>query len=175
MRSPFPGMDPYLEQYWGDIHHRLIVYLSDALQKELPGDLRARVDERVFVEPDEGMPRGIVPDVRVVERGRQLHPRPRAGNGVATAEPLIVHMEQDEPVRQGFIEIIDIKSVSPGASEPATYGRFRTSHPLRVVSGINLTILDGSRCGSCVAFFSRPGSLPLLGRAVRQGTRSHTA
>ena len=21
MRSPFPGMDPYLEQYWGDVHH----------------------------------------------------------------------------------------------------------------------------------------------------------
>ncbi len=36
MRSPFPGTDPYLEQYWGDIHHRLITYISDALQKELP-------------------------------------------------------------------------------------------------------------------------------------------
>jgi hypothetical protein len=107
MRSPFPGMDPYLEQFWGDIHHRLITYMSDALQKELPGDLRARVDERVFVEPDD---RKIVPDVRVVERGRPSHPRLRAGNGIATAEPLIVHMERDEPVRQGFIEIIDIKS-----------------------------------------------------------------
>jgi hypothetical protein len=20
MKSPFPGMDPYLEQYWGDVH-----------------------------------------------------------------------------------------------------------------------------------------------------------
>jgi hypothetical protein len=110
MRSPFPGMDPYLEQFWGDIHHRLIVYLSDARQKELPGDLRSRVDERIFVEPDEGTPHKMVPDVRVVERGRQLHPRLRAGNGVATAEPLIIHMEQDEPVRQGFIEIIDIGS-----------------------------------------------------------------
>jgi hypothetical protein len=26
------------------------------------------------------------------------------------AEPLVVHLEQDEPVRQGFIEILDIKS-----------------------------------------------------------------
>ena len=32
------------------------------------------------------------------------------GNGIAVAEPLVVHLEQDEPVRQGFIEIIDIKS-----------------------------------------------------------------
>ena len=37
MRSPFPGMDPYLEQFWGDVHHRLITYTCDALQRHLPG------------------------------------------------------------------------------------------------------------------------------------------
>ncbi len=109
MRSPFPGMDPYLEQFWGDVHHRLIVYLSDALQKQLPGDLRARVDERVFVEPEDGIRRGIVPDVRVVERGRREDQTLRASNGIAVAEPLVIHLA-DEPARQGFVEIIDIKS-----------------------------------------------------------------
>jgi hypothetical protein len=33
--------------------------------------------------------------------------------------------------------------VSPGASKPATYGRFKTSHPLRVVTVIESTISDG--------------------------------
>jgi hypothetical protein len=103
-------MDPYLEQFWSDLHHRLITYSSDALQKQLPGDLRARVDERVFVEPAEGRGRNIAPDVRVVERGHRQEPGLRASDGVAVAEPLVVHLEQDEPVRQGFIEIIDIKS-----------------------------------------------------------------
>ena len=52
MHSPFPGMNPYLEQYWGDIHQRLIIYSSDALQKQLPGDLRARVNRaRVTSSP----------------------------------------------------------------------------------------------------------------------------
>ena len=112
MRSPFPGMDPYLEQYWGDIHHTLITYARGALQRELPGDLVARVDERVFVEPSEGRGRNIVPDVRVVERGRPGGGGmgTGTGNGVAVAEPLVVHLEQSEPIRQGFIEIIDIKS-----------------------------------------------------------------
>jgi Protein of unknown function (DUF4058) len=110
MHSRFPGMNPYLEQFWGDIHHRLITYSSDALQKQLPGDLRARVDERVFVEPEEGKPRNIVPDVRVVERGRRDDARLRASNGIAVAEPLIIRLDQNEPIRQGFIEIIDIKS-----------------------------------------------------------------
>jgi Protein of unknown function (DUF4058) len=111
MRSPFPGMDPYLEQFWGDVQHRLITYLSDAIQKQLPGDLRARVNERVYVEPEEGRARNIVPDVRIIERGRHQDSAQNAGNGgIALAEPLVVHMEQDEPVRQGYIEIIDIKS-----------------------------------------------------------------
>src|SRR5438552_7171583 len=43
-------MDPYLESHWGDVHARLIIYSSDQLQKSLPKDLRARVEERVFVE-----------------------------------------------------------------------------------------------------------------------------
>jgi hypothetical protein len=110
MLSPFPGMDPYLEQYWGDVHNRLITYSCDALQKHLPGDLRARMGERVFVEPTDGLGRNIIPDVRVVERGRPQERIHDTSNGIAVAEPLVVHLEQDEPVRQGFIEIIDIKS-----------------------------------------------------------------
>ncbi|MCY2980937.1 MAG: DUF4058 family protein [Planctomycetota bacterium] len=45
MKSPFPGVDPYLEQHWGDIHTRLIAYLSDQISDQLPRDLQARVEE----------------------------------------------------------------------------------------------------------------------------------
>ena len=110
MRSPFPGMDPYLEQYWGDVHHRLITYMCDTLQRHLPGELVARMDERIFVEPSEGHGRNIIPDVRVVERGRPKERDVATGNGIAVAEPLVVHFEESDPIRQGFIEIIDIKS-----------------------------------------------------------------
>jgi hypothetical protein len=65
--------------------------------------------------------------------------------------------------------------LSPGASEPATYGRFRTSHPLRVVSAFNLTILDGSRFGSSVVFFGKLCSLFQPGGAVSQSSVSCTA
>jgi hypothetical protein len=50
MPSPFAGMDPYLEQFWRDVHASLIIYARDQLQSQLPGDLRARVEERVVVE-----------------------------------------------------------------------------------------------------------------------------
>ncbi len=40
MPSPFPGMDPYLEDHWRDVHTRLVVYICDALQDTVPSDLR---------------------------------------------------------------------------------------------------------------------------------------
>jgi len=37
--SPFPGMNPWLELYLGDVHHSLIQHARDGLQEHLPGDL----------------------------------------------------------------------------------------------------------------------------------------
>src|SRR5688500_3569142 len=50
MENPFPGMDPYMEQQWGDAHHAIITYARDQLSPHLPPALLARIGERVFVE-----------------------------------------------------------------------------------------------------------------------------
>lgn len=127
MSSPFPGMDPWLESHWRDVHSSLVIYARDALQRRLPPPLRARVEERVFVESPEEQRRSSFPDVRVVE-----HPRaPRAGaaspsGAAAVAEPLLVHVK-DEPVTQRYLEIVDtsggrvvcvIEMVSPTNKAP---------------------------------------------------------
>jgi len=52
-KSPFPGMDPYMESRWADIHARLIVYASNQLNSQLPGDLSARIEETLTVEEDD--------------------------------------------------------------------------------------------------------------------------
>jgi hypothetical protein len=112
MKSPFPGMDPFLELHWGDVHHRLITYMSDAIQVNLPDDLLARVEERVFVEADLAYTRRIVPDVRVVETVEPLR-RARGDGGVAVAvdspdvaeaEPYVFELYGLE-ITEGFIEI----------------------------------------------------------------------
>ena len=95
MASPFPGMDPYLEQFWRDVHASLVIYARDALQGRLPGDLRARVEERVVVEPFEGQDRDVYPDVRVVERGRGPSAAVAAETEVAVAEPLVVRLASE--------------------------------------------------------------------------------
>lgn len=49
MPSPFPGMDPYLEQSgaWGDFNHEFISCLRAAIASRLPEIYDARIEERV--------------------------------------------------------------------------------------------------------------------------------
>jgi hypothetical protein len=99
-------MDPYLEARWGDVHQSLITYARDALQPQLPPDLRARVEERVFVETEAEQIRRIVPDLHVA----QYHPNHAAPpalhetGGVVMAEPMVFLLE-DEAVTEAYIEI----------------------------------------------------------------------
>lgn len=110
-------MDPYLERHWGDIHHRLVQYACDQIQESLPESLRARVEERVFIDSDMGPDRSIFPDVRIIERSRSLRttaPLPveqkdQGDGSVAIAEPILVRY-QEEAITEGFIEIRDGRS-----------------------------------------------------------------
>lgn len=104
-RSPFPGMDPYLERHWRDVHGSLVIYARDALNEQLGGGLVARCDERLVIEQSDAPPRGIHPDVRVVEHGLDGLPVRPLG-GVAVAEPVVVEVP-DEPVTERFVDIID--------------------------------------------------------------------
>src|SRR5208282_2552106 len=106
MPSPFPGMDPYLEAHWRDVHASLVIYIRDALQDGLPSELRARVEERVVMETDEGIGNSLFPDVRVIERGPPRQPPVSTASARSESRPLIVEAES-EPLTETFIEIID--------------------------------------------------------------------
>ncbi len=108
MNSPFPGMDPYLEQRWLDVHQRLCTYACDQLQEQLGGDLVARLGERLIVESLFDPSRSIYPGVRVVEDGLGDLMVATAPTAVAmdVAEPLVVEAAS-EPEPQAFIEIIE--------------------------------------------------------------------
>jgi hypothetical protein len=106
-KNPFPGMNPYLERHWGDIHARLVLYACDQLNEQLPDPLRARVEERVYLESPSG-PAGVaVPDVRVIEKRPHARPSQSTGpqdGGVALAEPLVIELPH-ERITETFIEI----------------------------------------------------------------------
>jgi Protein of unknown function (DUF4058) len=41
MRSPFPGMDPYLEDRWRDAHSSIVLYAREQLQSQIMPTYRA--------------------------------------------------------------------------------------------------------------------------------------
>ncbi len=107
--NPFPGMNPFLERSWRDIHTSLITYTRDALQEGLPDALLARAEERVFLEtvPDANG-RSFSPDVIVVERPVWDTDE---GGGTATAtrpvaKPVKFTVRPSETT-QRYIEILD--------------------------------------------------------------------
>jgi hypothetical protein len=105
MGSPFPGMDPYLEAHWGDVHARLIVYSSDALQRQMPGGLLVRAEEHVSVGQGEGAVRGFYPDVRISERDSTAT-EPTSPGHAAVAEPQVFPINI-EPRTQRSLRIYD--------------------------------------------------------------------
>ena len=109
MKSPFPGMDPYMERHWRDVHASLVLYARDMLQPQLGGSLRARVEERVVLDsPDWGETQAFYPDVRIEERARPAREvlAKAAEFGTAVAEPTVIR-RLEETHTEGFVQIID--------------------------------------------------------------------
>jgi hypothetical protein len=105
-QNPFPGMNPYLEQYWRDVHTRLMTYLCDQLQGELPEGLWATVEEEVTVDDDllESAQR-FRPDVHVAEAWDADGGSATATAAVAVAEPLV--MIVPEVRAQRHVQIVE--------------------------------------------------------------------
>lgn len=106
MKSPFPGMDPYLEAHWRDVHTSMMTYIRDQIQGQLPFDLVARVEESVSVDYEERS-RSIAPDISIVEDFHDVGFGDQSG-GVAVAEPLIVLEEVTQIARH--VQILDLSS-----------------------------------------------------------------
>ncbi len=101
MKSPFPGMDPYLEPHWPGLHTQLAALATAELNRVLPDDLVARPEERLSIESTEELIRSVTPDVMVYQpEGTDL-----ADGGLAISAPykLVVSVE---PITERFIRII---------------------------------------------------------------------
>jgi hypothetical protein len=98
-------MDPYLEQFWPDVHARLILYACDQLEEQLPGNLIARVEERVVLETEEE-PRVVYPDVKITERPGRGFPGSGVASQVSVIEPVIVEY-RGEPATETYLNILE--------------------------------------------------------------------
>ena len=110
MESPFPGMDPYLEEpsFWPDVHHELIATIRDQIQGQLSSGYRAVITPYVAFESIEITPvRRAVPDVAIIERD---FPGGTTGEAAAIAEaPLTLPALMVVPVEYARIEIRTVR------------------------------------------------------------------
>ncbi len=120
MRSPFPGMDPYLEagHLWHTVHTHLVVEICKDLQPQIVPRYVASSEERVLLGFHEG---GVEPDVGVRDPSRQP-----AGNTAVAVRP---STEQVTPP-----EIISI----PELSSPERFVTIRDAISHEIVTAIEI-------------------------------------
>lgn len=154
MPSPFPGMDPYLEARWSDVHAALCPAIRAALQPLLPAGLRARANEEVLLEASGGERLGrFEADAVVVEgKPRADPPRPVGARTGGLVEPILV--EKLRPLRvDRWVQIIDttngnqvvtaIKVLSPWNKRSGTLNRrYRRKLERYLDAGVNVVELD---------------------------------
>lgn len=143
MPSPFPGMDPYLENpsVWPDIHHKLISAAADLLSDQLLPKYVVRVDLRVYVSDERDPGRDLAPDVRIV-RNPNVATSALVTMGAAATDPvepveativveeeitearlLVKHAASREVVT--VIEVLSPANKVPGARGWENYGSKR--------------------------------------------------
>src|SRR5262249_32857678 len=107
--SPFPGMDPYLEDpaFCSDFHLTFVGCWREAIADVLPAPYGRRLDKTViFVQLREGVIKLIYRDV-AVSRARKRRGRiPRHKGTTAVLEPTVIPHQVFKKVRQGRIEIL---------------------------------------------------------------------
>ncbi|MBI4616219.1 MAG: DUF4058 family protein [Planctomycetes bacterium] len=112
MRSPFPGMDPYLEHaaLWPDVHAGLV----HAIREELGGRVGERywvgLERRVYIEYEGPAERGIlVPDVTVAGSDAAKS----GGSGRASPAPIVLEVPDLLPVevREVYLVVRELPSM----------------------------------------------------------------
>ena len=123
VRSPFPGMDPYLEARWADLHPSLNVYVAEAIQRTLPLALRARVVNQLMVLDD----------------------------GTAAADPVVMVLDTTANFRLvTVIELLRAAHKVPGEFHNAYLNRLRR-YAADGVNVIEVDLLRSPRIGMAVA------------------------
>jgi hypothetical protein len=93
MPSPFPGMNPYLEDpdIWPDFHTTLFVEIRAELNRRLPAGYYARIDRYVWVEEPDDESTSLLgkPDVFVTEELPAESQQAEAGSTVTACIRLV--------------------------------------------------------------------------------------
>lgn len=106
MKSPFPGMDPYLERpsLWWGFHTRLIGTISRMLIPQVRPSYWVDVEDRVYVDFEDEGRRAIGPDVFILPRPGE--PRRVSPSATAASPTAVVDAPIALPIREHSLKIL---------------------------------------------------------------------
>jgi hypothetical protein len=158
MKSPFPGMDPWLETLWPDVHLSLSFLARDALNKTLPPDLAASAELRISLEsPGYGEFRRLErfrPDVQISTARSDTTVRTPAASAATADRP--IRLLLDEPELDRYVRIVEpatrrvitvIEFLSPANKIGEGLERYRDKRDSYLEEGIHVVEVDLVRRG----------------------------
>ena len=107
MRTPFPGMDPYLEHpaLWPDVHNRLIAAIADALSPLIAPHYYIRLERRTYLLTPDDLAFIGRPDVSVIPTS---DPQLRGTQPASTAEVVEIELPLADQVGQSYLEVHEV-------------------------------------------------------------------
>ncbi len=104
MPSPFPGMNPYLEQEdaWHDFHERFMPAAAEPIAAQVDPRYIVKIDEHLFLQELPAAPRHFLgrADISVTRRYSTRQPKGPGGNAV-----------MDAPI-DGYLPAVDLEGLS---------------------------------------------------------------
>lgn len=110
MPSPFPGVDPYLEnpELWTEVHHRLITAISIAIESGLSRKYRVAIEKRTYlIDGGESILVGI-PDVSIYSQKSAITQTSSTATLPTQDESVTVTIPMPQEVREGYLEVRDV-------------------------------------------------------------------
>ena len=155
MPSPFPGMDPYLEDpaVWEGFHTAFIVECMYLLSETLPRNYVANIHERVrLISITDEAAREYVPDVSLARLSRaQRRPQSDGAGTAVAAAPVVLPAVDSVEVRDGYIEIVrfpeqelvtSLELLSPSNKFGEGIGEYRGKRASLVRTGVHVVEID---------------------------------
>jgi hypothetical protein len=170
MPSPFPGMDPYLEQevIWHDFHERFLPAAAAHLSIQVLPRYIVLIDEHVYLhdaETEDGHAAGR-PDLAVA-RGSERFAGEARGAAVGLVDaPVQVRIPEMDEERESFLAVRDrvsrqiitvVELLSPTNKSPGENRlRYLSKRADLLTSAAHLVEIDLLRCGKPMPADDRP-------------------
>ncbi|TAE58007.1 MAG: DUF4058 family protein [Nostocales cyanobacterium] len=116
MSSPFPGMNPYLENpdLWSEVHHRLITAIAIAISPPLRPKYRVAIEKRTYRTDSEDSLLIGIPDVAILSaKPKEQKPDSSSTTTLATKtenKSVTVTLPLPLEIKEGYLEIREVST-----------------------------------------------------------------